>query len=138
MAIFNTFKKKVMSAVNLSSDNIKMALLQSGYTPDIDAHHNFSDVSNEVSGSGYTAGGQLLTGKTFLTDDTNDKGRFDCSDVVWSSSVISSARYALLYKSGATAGSSPLISYQDFGSDKSTNNTEFKVEVDASGLIVTS
>ncbi len=136
---YNIFKKNILSdKINLSNDTFKMALLQSNYTPDIDAHTVFSDVTGEVSGSGYTAGGQVITGLNFTQDNTNDVGKLDASNVAWDNSVITSARFGLVYRSGASSGDSYLVAYQSFGSDKSTNNAKFEVEIDSSGLFVTS
>lgn len=55
------------NAVDYLSDTIKIALLGAGYTPNLDTHEFFSDVSaQEVSGAGYTAGGATLASKTIV------------------------------------------------------------------------
>jgi hypothetical protein len=41
--------------IDLLADTIKVALLGSGYSADKDAHEFLDDVTNEVSGIGYTA-----------------------------------------------------------------------------------
>ena len=46
------------------TDTIKVMLTTSLYTPDQDTHDFKNDVTNEVTGTGYTAGGQALTNKT--------------------------------------------------------------------------
>lgn len=52
------------SAVDFLSDTIKAALTTSAYTPNRDTHEFFSDITNEISGTGYTAGGATLGSKT--------------------------------------------------------------------------
>lgn len=52
------------SAVDFLSDTIKMALTTSAYTPNRDTHEFFSDITNEITGTGYTAGGVALASKT--------------------------------------------------------------------------
>lgn len=53
----------VGGAINWASDTIKAAITTSTYTPDPLTHDFFNDVTNEVVGTGYTAGGATLAGK---------------------------------------------------------------------------
>ncbi len=46
------------------SDTIKVSLHTSSYTPNLDTHETLSDVTNEISGTGYVAGGVTLASKT--------------------------------------------------------------------------
>lgn len=116
--IYNSFKKKIMDgSIDLDTDTIKVALVTSSYTPNQDVHDFFDDITNEVSGTGYTAGGASLANKVVSADNTDDEGVFDADDVTWTTSTIT-ARGAVVYKSTGTASTSPLICYIDFGSDK--------------------
>lgn len=134
MAIYNNFKAEVMkSTFNLGTDDVRVALLDSGYTPDIDANTQWSDVSaNEISGTGYSAGGKQLTGVSVSVDSADDEGVLDASDTIWQTSTIT-ARYAVLYDS--TTASNYLVSYQDLGADKSSSEADFEVEWNAEGVI---
>jgi hypothetical protein len=97
-AIYNSFKKDIMSgAIDLDTDTIKVMLVTSSYTPNIDTHDFMDDVTNEVSGTGYTAGGAELASKTVTVDTTDDEGVFDAADLTWSTSTIT-ARGAVLYR----------------------------------------
>lgn len=61
--------------VDYLSDTIKVALLGSGYTPALDTHDYYNDVSaSEVSGAGYTAGGATLASKTMVYTAANSWG----------------------------------------------------------------
>lgn len=48
------------------TDTMKLALVGSGYTPNRDTHEVFSDITSEVTGPGYTAGGITLASKTIV------------------------------------------------------------------------
>lgn len=135
-ALYNAFKKKLLdgSNINLATDTIKVALCTSSYVPNIDSHANFSDITNEVSGTGYTAGGATLGSQTVTQDNTNDDAAFDAADTTWPSSTIT-ARFAVIYKSTGTPSTSPLIGYVDFGADKATNGDTFDIQWDAAGIL---
>ncbi len=51
-------------AIDFLSDTIKWALATATYAPNLDTHEVFADVTNEVSGTGYTAGGVTAASKT--------------------------------------------------------------------------
>lgn len=120
--------------IDLDTDTIKVALVTSSYTPDIDAHEFFDDITNEVSGSGYSAGGMALSNKSVSIDDTDDEGVFDADDPVWTSATIT-ARGAILYKDTGDPSTSPLIGYLDFGSDKTSTAGDFLLIVDSEGIL---
>ena len=134
--VFNTFKKLIMDgSFNFGTDTIKVALMADTYTPNIDTQDYWSDVSaNEASGSGYTAGGQALTGKTTSTDDTNDRGLFDADNPVWDPVTIT-ARYAIIYKDTGTPATSALIGCLDFGSNQTATAGSFTINLNAAGLL---
>lgn len=136
--IYNSFKVKISDGnIDLDTDTIKVALVTSSYTPDQDAHDFFDDITNEVVGTGYTAGGATLAGKAVTQDNTNDLAKFDATDVTWSTATIT-ARGAVLYKSTGTDSTSPLIAYIDFGADKSSVAADFKIEWHSDGILTLS
>lgn len=51
--------------IDFNSDAIKLALVSSAYTFDHDAHDYFNDITNEVTGTGYTAGGAAVGSPSF-------------------------------------------------------------------------
>lgn len=133
--IYNSFKRDIQNgSIDLDTDTIKVALVTSSYSPNIDTHTKFSDVTNEVSGTGYSAGGSTLTTPTVIADTTNDRGVFDADDVTWGSSTIT-ARGAVIYKSTGTSSTSPLIAYIDFTSDKTSSSGNFTITWSASGIL---
>ena len=133
--IYNAWKTRQLGsgAIDFITDDVKVALTTSSYTVDIDTHDFFDDITNEVSGTGYTAGGQSLATKSVTQDNTNDRGVFDAADVTWASSTIT-ARYGILYFNTGTASTSPLICQYDFGSDQSSSNGNFSIQWNSSGV----
>lgn len=121
-------------SIDLDTDTIKVALVTSSYTPDQDAHDFFDDVTNEVSGTGYTAGGASLANKVVSADNTDNEGVFDADDVSWTTSTIT-ARGAVLYKSTGTASTSALICYLDFSTDKVSTAGTFTISWNAEGIL---
>jgi hypothetical protein len=122
--------------IDWDTDTIKVALLTNSYTPDQDAHNYLDDViANEVSGTGYTAGGNTLANKTNTYNSATNVIVLDADDTTWSSSTIT-ARYAVIYDaSPSTNATRPLIGYVDFGSDQSSSNGNFTITWDATGIV---
>jgi hypothetical protein len=135
--LYGQFLAKALNKeVDWDSDTIKVALLTSSYTPNQDTHDYYDDVSTyEVSGTGYTAGGQTLGSKTVSYDAATNVIVLDAADTTWTSSTIT-ARYAVVYDdSGATAGAKALIGYVDFSSDQSSTSGNFTITWDATGIV---
>lgn len=134
--LFNSFKRDIQNgAIDLDTDTIKVMLVTSTYTPDIDAHTKRSDITNEVSGTGYTAGGAALANKAVTADNTNNVGKFDADDTSWSTATIT-ARGAVLYKSrGGASSADELICYVDFGSDITSTASTFLITWHVNGII---
>lgn len=133
--IYNSFKRDIMNgSIDLDTDTIKVALVTSTYTPDQDAHDNFDDITNEVSGTGYTAGGAALGTKTVTADNTDNEGVFDAADTVWTTSTIT-ARGAVLYKDTGTASTSKLICYFDFSTDQISSSGDFTIAWNSEGIL---
>jgi hypothetical protein len=131
----NFLLKALNKEVDFDSDTIKVALLTSSYTPNQDTHDYFNDVSaNEVTGTGYTAGGITLASKTATYDSGTNVIVLDAADVTWASSTIT-ARYAVVYDSTGTSSTSALIGYVDFGSDQSSTNGNFTITWDSTGIV---
>lgn len=132
----NLAKAVFNKEVDWDSDDIRVMLVSSAYTPNQDTHDYLDDVqANEVTGTGYTAGGQALTSKTVTYDAANNVLVLDAADVTWAASTIT-ARYAVLYNNtGASAAAKPLIGYVDLVSDQASNNGNFTIEWDASGIL---
>jgi hypothetical protein len=119
--------------VDWVTDTIKVALVTSSYTRDNDLHDFFNDITNEITGTGYTAGGATLGSKTDAIDTTANEARLDAADTTWTTSTLT-ARQAIIYKDTGTASTSPLISWVDFGADVSTTAGTFQITWDSTGV----
>lgn len=135
--LYGSFLGKALNKeVDYDTDTIKVVLLTSSYTPNQDTHDYLDDVvANEVSGTGYTAGGATLASKTLTYDGANNVTVLDAADVTWSASTIT-ARYAVIYDaSPGTNATRPLIGYVDFGSDQSSTAGDFTITWDSTGIV---
>lgn len=113
--IYNSFLDDVLKGnIDVDSDTFKCMLVTSSYTPDKDADLKRSAVTNEVVGTGYTAGGAAAT-VTVSKDTANDRNEISLGAVSWSTSTIT-ARGAVYYKSrGGASSADELVAYIDFG-----------------------
>lgn len=109
---------------------IKVMMTTASYTPAQDTHDYKDDVTNEVSGTGYTAGGAALGTKSIGTA-AGCIARLIAADPSWTSSTISGARTAVIYASlTATASSCPLVGYCTFDADTSSSSGTFSLDFD--------
>jgi hypothetical protein len=133
---YDNAKKNLWNGtINLASDPINVALVGPGYVPDQANDQYWSTVApNEVSGTGYTAGGQALTGQSVTADTTNHRGKFTANNVTWSNATVSAVG-AVIYKNTGNASTSPIIGYIDFGGPKSSSSGNFTIQWDATNGI---
>lgn len=122
--------------IDFDTDDIKVALVASGYTPNQDAHNFFDDVSAfQVTGTGYTAGGISLEGKSLSYDAASNTLKLLAANVVWANSTIT-ARYAVVYdNTPATTATKNLLLCIDFGADVSSSSGDFAINWDPSGVL---
>ena len=134
--IFNSFlRDESLALINLQTDTIKLMLVTSAYVPNQDTQTKRSDITNEVVGAGYTAGGVILANKTVTVNNTTNLAVFDAEDVTIPNATIT-ARGAVLYKSrGGVATSDELIAYLDFNSDITATAGNFVITFDANGIL---
>lgn len=110
--------------IDFDTDTFKVLLTTSVYTENKDTHDFRDDVTNEVTGTGYTAGGNTVT-TTVNLDTANDRLDISLGGTTWPSSTIT-ARKAVYYKSrGGAASADELIAVNDFGTDVISSNGTF-------------
>jgi len=113
-------KRILEGSVNLTSDTLKMMLLDNAYVLNPD-HEFISDIlAREVAGTGYTggfggSGRKTLAGKSFAKDDTLNEARFDATDPVWSGADFGTAGFLALVKEVTTNADSPVLGILDLG-----------------------
>ena len=84
-------------------------LLVSGYTPSKDGHSTRADVTGEVTGGGYTAGGAAVV-VNIVADPATDRTDIELGGAAWPASTIS-ATGAVYFDSHTD----DLVCYVDFG-----------------------
>jgi len=110
-----SFKAELYQGVhNLLTDTIYVALY-TGYANLNAATIVYTNV-NEITGTGYTAGGQIVTGATVNSSDYTAYVNFN--NVIWTNSNLT-ARCALFYN---VSKGNKSIFVLDFGSDKTQSN----------------
>lgn len=122
--IYSSFLRDLATgAVDADTDSFK-ALLTTSYTENKSGHSKRSSVTNEVSGTGYTAGGVACTVTVSGVDTTNHRFTITLGAVSWANSTIT-ARKLVVYKSrGGASSADELVACIDFGADvTSTANT---------------
>lgn len=137
-----SFKKELLFGVHdfdtANGDTFKMALYtnSASFTAATTAY----TATNEVSGTGYSAGGQDLTSVDPVSSGTTALCDFD--DETWSTATIT-ARGALIYNSTPNTTSisvtNPTVVVLDFGADKTSTAGDFTVvfpTADASNAII--
>ena len=114
--------------INFSTDTFKMALVTSAYGA-AKSHSKRSDVTNEVTGVGYTAGGNACVVTVAAVDNVNNDIELSFTVTSWTTATIT-ARAGVIYKSrGGLSSADELVGYVDFGSDVSATNGTFAVTV---------
>jgi hypothetical protein len=122
-ALCSSFKREIFEAThdfNASGGNtFKVALYTSSAS--LSAATTAYTTSGEVTGTGYTAGGNALTNVDPVLSGTT--GFVDFSNISWTSATFT-ARGALIYNS---TNSNKAVVVLDFGGDKDVSNGTFSI-----------
>lgn len=122
-------------AIDLDLETHKVAMFTNSITPNFSSDTAYGVApynANEVSGTGYTAGGATLT-TTTVSESPTGTLMWDASDTAWSGSTITSARCALLY-ADALAGNNAIV-LVNFGADYSTTAGTFTIQWASGGIL---
>lgn len=125
--IYNpALRDAVSGSINFSSDTFKAMLVTSSYSPNKDTHDKRDDVTNEVTGTGYSAGGTSVT-VTVTMDTANDRIDISLGSASWAAATITAAA-AVYYKSrGGLSSADEIIAYIDFGGNVTSTNGTFSL-----------
>ena len=106
------------------ANNMKVALLKPSYVPNPDTHKTWADISaQEIAATGgYTAGGQVLAGKTTNYDAAQDRTNLLANDSVWNPATFQTA-FAAVYDAAG-----PLWSLVDFEGTKDVEGGVFTID----------
>lgn len=123
----SVYKRDVHDGVHLPGHTYKMALYRSA-TASLSPATTGYTTTGEATGTGYTAGGITLTGRTVALQGTT--GTLDFTDPVWTGATLS-AEGALVYND--TVAGKPAIAVIDFGGTITSTAGPFTVDLPASG-----
>lgn len=131
----NSAKVKLWNGgVDLDTDTLNVTLHTAAFAPNIDTIDFGDDLTNEVVGAGYTAGGKALANKVVTQDNTNDRAVFDADDLSWPASTIT-ARYAVTRKvRGGAETANEVVFIHDFGADVTSTNGAWNLQWNAAGI----
>jgi hypothetical protein len=141
-AMATSFKVEILDGIHAfgttvvrgstAADSFYLALYTSAAT--LDATTTAYSATNEASGTGYSAGGQLLTISQVPTS-TSTTAWLDFDNETWTSSSIT-ARGCMIYNS---TQSNKCVAVLDFGADKTSTDGDFTVifpAADSSNAII--
>ena len=133
--ILNTAKKKLVDGTfDLDTQTFKVALLTAAVSlTAATTVDTYAEITSQVTGTGYTAGGATLSGVTLTGTSTIT---FDANDVTWSASTIT-AKYAVIYSD--TASNKDILGYVDLDNASgsatvSSTAADFSINWNASGI----
>ena len=126
-------RKAITGVINFDSDTFYAMLVTATYTPNKDAHDFRDDVTNEISGAGYTAGGKEIPVTVEALDTATDYIDVTFGPVDWTGLTASDIRQAVIYKRrGGASSADELIYCHDFDAD--TDIVAGTLEIEATTL----
>lgn len=136
VVVYDSFKRDLQNGtIDLDGDTWIMGLATSTYTPNVATHETVSDITNEVTGNGYSR--QTLTGVA-LTEPVGGTWQFDSADAVFTASGGSIvARVYFIFDDTPTAPADPLFCYGELdvtpADVTTTDSNTLTLQVNASG-----
>lgn len=118
---------RAAGTIDFGSDDFAVILVTSSYTPNKDTHVTRNDVTNEITGTGYTANGEDVVVTVNSVDNTNDREDVTLGGHDWLTSTLT-ARGAVYFKKTGAKATDLLVAYIDFGSDISTTGNTFSLQ----------
>lgn len=119
-AICKSYKQEVLQGIHLAADTYKIALYTSAANLSVDT--TVYSATNEVSGTGYTAGGTTLSGFSATLDGTTAILDWT-TDPAWANASIT-ARGCLIYNSSRA---NKAVAVLDFGAEVTSTAGTFTV-----------
>lgn len=118
--------------IDFSTATFKGLLVSSVPTEsNLDTWANRSNVTNEVTGTGYTAGGFAVTASVAAADAANNRTQvtFSVANPVLSNSTVTAVGM-IIYKSTGTAANDTLVTFVEFAAPASSTNGNFSITLD--------
>jgi hypothetical protein len=140
---YNSFMKFQMNGgggvadkvVDFDTDTIKVSLHTVSYVPSAATDTVWSELTNEVVGTGYTSGGITLINPTLT--ESGGVVTFKADNITWAQNAagFTNARYSVIYKYNADATLATVIGYYDHSVDQSNVVVPFSIIFSSSGVV---
>lgn len=117
-------------AFDLTADTLKWETTSNAVTPDYNAWDEEADLTNEVTGTGYTTGGEAVVGNAWAS--ASGFTTLDHNDISLPNTTLTNVRG--MFEFDDTIVGDPLIMGVTFGADYSTSNGTLAITLDANGL----
>jgi hypothetical protein len=133
--VYGMALEKVWSGlIDVTTDTLTVSLHDTSYIPD-QGSDGFFTLPGEITGTGYTSGGNDLVGVALTYDAATATVKLDCDNPIWLGATLTGIRYAVFRKNTGSDATSPLLAYMDFLSDQSCTATAFSIVIPGTGLL---
>ena len=122
------------AAQSMEAETHKVLMVTDTYAPNFDTHDFRDDITNEVTGTGYSAGGIAFT-TTDWTITPAGTLTYDFADPAWPTSTIANAMAAVTYFNVGTAATDQLLFLMDFVTAASSSGGTFTILIAATGAV---
>lgn len=119
--------------IDYDTDTITVGGSTSSYSPNQDTHDYLNDITNEVSGGGYSR--QTLGSKTVTYTGASNKHVLDAADTVFASATFTVRTFWLADTSPGSDATRPLIGYQQSDGDITGGGGDLTLQWAAAGIV---
>ena len=134
--VMNNFKEQMLlKTIDCDTDVFKVALYSVALASPDGADVAYS-VTNEISGSGYTAGGATVATPVVTQDDANDRAKWDDdgSNITWTNLATATILEARLYDD--TTGTKWVLILWEIATN--SNGANYSLNFHADGILLVS
>lgn len=118
-------------SIDYDTDALKVLLCSADQAANLNSHVFRSDITQEVTGTNYSAGGVNLTSPTVTA--SGGVATFDAADTTFSNVTIAAIRGSVIFKNVGTAATDPLSLWHDHGA-QSVTGADYVIQWNASGI----
>lgn len=119
-----------LAAINMTSDTLKIILMNSSFVFNKDTHAILADVTayQLATGAGYTQDNKVLSGVVAVEDDTEDKATWTFDNPTWTATAELGPIGAYVIYDDTTSDDT-ILACVDFGTDYTiTNGSSFQAQ----------
>jgi hypothetical protein len=131
----NKFKDLLLNGdIDMAADTFKIMACNQ-FTVNVATQDFISSVSaNQITATGYTAGGATLASKLVTRNNTDNRVYFDFANPTWTITGTMTAQIFVIYKDTGNAATSPIVAIIDKGAPQSRTDADFVLQLNAKGI----